>query len=457
MKKYLTTFQNVKFNVWLFAVLATASVLGTLIPQIPENPEKVQQFIAASPKWGAVLKAAGVFNLYYSWWFIGLLGLMAFDVIVCKLIFGKFPGFSTFRSGEKDPAQIQSQKLKAEYVSSRSQDSETGAAAALLKRTHYRVEERRLPDGSVLLMGARHRLQRYGSWVSHISIVLILLSNLTGALYGFREVLNIVEGGTEKMQNRPWAVTCDKFTLEWYEGNATPKTFASDLRLFIKGRQKAEQKIVVNEPLEFEKVRFYQATYGPYLKEARVGIFRRDHPEKSPTLTLRPGEESAIPGTEYSVRVLEFTPDFEFNEKKEPSTRSAQLVNPAIQLLISKNGKPVRAPWIFEHLPGMQMPPLDHDDEFIPILAEYVPSFYTGLQITYDPGADLFWLACAILVVGLGCLFYMHHRKVWVWIKPSQGGGSSVQVGGYSSRGKLSYEAEFLKLVRGLKPEESLR
>src|SRR5262245_14397801 len=115
MKHYLAPFKNIKFNIALFAMIALASVAGTLIPQIPENPERVQEFMAAHPQWGWGLKAAGFFNIYYSWWYIGMLGLLAFNVVVCKLIFGKFPGFHTFKQAEKEALALQGQPFQKKW------------------------------------------------------------------------------------------------------------------------------------------------------------------------------------------------------------------------------------------------------------------------------------------------------------------------------------------------------
>jgi cytochrome c biogenesis protein len=450
MKKYLELFRSVKFNVWLFCALALASVLGTLIPQVPENPERVQEFVAKYRELAIWMDRAQLFNIYYSWWFIAMLGLMAFDVIVCKLIFGKFPGFRVFKAAERKAAVALGQPFRKQGEISRPLPEAEAGILRALARNGYALSERHAgEDGSVLLLASRHRPQRFGSWVSHISILLVLLANFAGALYGFRETVNIPEGTSQKLRNRPWLVSCDKFIAEWYPGTSTPKTFASDLRLFVKGQVAGEKRILVNEPLEYKKVRFYQATYGPYLKEARIGLFLRDDPKRSPpAVSLRLGEEARVPGTPYSLRILQFIPDFSLNEKQEIVSRSVLPQNPAIQILVSKDGKPIKAPWIFEHDPLTQMPPIQAEDEFVVVLAEYIPSFYTGLQVTYDPGADLFWLACAILVAGLMLLFYLHHRKVWVALAPSAA-GTALSVGASSSRG-ASFEGEFLRLFEDL-------
>ncbi|OGR82286.1 MAG: hypothetical protein A2636_01095 [Elusimicrobia bacterium RIFCSPHIGHO2_01_FULL_64_10] len=450
MKKLLIPFQNIRFNIWLFAALALASILGTLVPQIPENPDRVKEFIAQSPKVGALLEPLGVFNIYYSWWFIGLLGLMAFDVVVCKIIFGRFPGMRTFKESELEPGIFSCLGFRDAWAEPAAPEESSGRIRETLSKQGYRVQTRSLPDGSRLVTGVRHSLQRFGSWVSHVSILIILLANLAGALWGFRETLNIPEGSFAKMEKRDWVVACDKFIVEKYPGTSTPMTFASDLRLFDGGKLVDERRILVNEPLEHKKVRFYQATYGPYLKEAHIGFFLKDKPKQSPTVVARLDQEVPVPGTPYRLRILEFAPDFTLNEENAPVSRSMEPENPAVLLQVLEGDKPVKTAWIFEKFPTMSMPPIEPTDKFVPVLAQYVPGHYTGLQIAYDPGATLFWAGCTILVLGLMVLFYMHERKIWVLVGKSNGQGCRVEAGGQSSRGK-SFEREFTDLVGSLR------
>lgn len=44
----------------------------------------------------------------------------------------------------------------------------------------------------------------------------------------------------------------------------------------------------------------------------------------------------------------------------------------------------------------------------------YEPKMYTGLQVARDPGSPLVWSACAILVIGLYMMIYMHEKRVWL-------------------------------------------
>ncbi len=53
----------------LLFLLALASVPGSLLPQRPLNPTKVDQYIADHPGWSKILDAAGFFDVFAAPWF----------------------------------------------------------------------------------------------------------------------------------------------------------------------------------------------------------------------------------------------------------------------------------------------------------------------------------------------------------------------------------------------------
>src|SRR5690242_7677354 len=80
--RWTRPFRSVRFNVGLFFTIAIASAIGTLLPQ---NKPVEQALARFGPFWTSIFEKAGFLDLYHTWWFSGLLGLMAFDVVACKL------------------------------------------------------------------------------------------------------------------------------------------------------------------------------------------------------------------------------------------------------------------------------------------------------------------------------------------------------------------------------------
>lgn len=366
----LTLFRSIRFNIFLFGLILAAAALGTFLPQAGEAPQRMQEFLGAHPLLGPALDRLALFDLYHAPWFIALLALMAFDVVVCKL---------------KDAPP----------------DEDL---------------ERPIAKG-------RSRAQRWGSYVAHIGIVVLLAGALLKALFGFEEMLPILEGGSKRMQNRPWEVHVDRFQVSYYPGTATPRLFASDVRVYDKtgttheleeGELLAEQRIRVNEPLSLPGahglglVRLYQASWGAtgMFKSATLALGRQ-------TLEIPMRGKTRLPGTDIEVQANSLLPDFRVSDDNRAETASMELANPAVQVTFFKGGKPSAPLWLIEAYPKAvfvedergvlrQAPPPPFR------LAAVDPVLFSGLQVAYDPGIPVLYLGFALFLSGLCAIFYWH-------------------------------------------------
>jgi cytochrome c biogenesis protein len=70
----------------------------------------------------------------------------------------------------------------------------------------------------------------------------------------------------------------------------------------------------------------------------------------------------------------------------------------------------------------------------------------SGLQITRSPGKSVVYFGSIILSIGVFLLFYVAHRRIWVWIKPLDDGQSEVILAGSSNRNQPEFERYFDKL-----------
>ena len=86
---------------------------------------------------------------------------------------------------------------------------------------------------------------------------------------------------------------------------------------------------------------------------------------------------------------------------------------------------------------------------FIPIPESFEQKYYTGLQVTRDPGVNVVWIGSAILVFGLCIMFYMPHRKLWVVLKPEKG-KTHITLGGMTNSNRLAFEHSFNEIVTRL-------
>jgi len=87
---------------------------------------------------------------------------------------------------------------------------------------------------------------------------------------------------------------------------------------------------------------------------------------------------------------------------------------------------------------------------FIPMLDDFQQHYYTGLQLTSDPGINVVWVGSAILVLGLCIMLYISHRKIWIEFEPVRG-GTQLRIAGLANRNKMAFEREFNELLSRLK------
>lgn len=69
----------------------------------------------------------------------------------------------------------------------------------------------------------------------------------------------------------------------------------------------------------------------------------------------------------------------------------------------------------------------------------------SGLQIARSPGKDIVYLGCAMLMVGVFMMFYMHQRRVWVYVMPRDG-GAAMLFAGSGLRNRMDFAREFRAL-----------
>jgi hypothetical protein len=125
---------------------------------------------------------------------------------------------------------------------------------------------------------------------------------------------------------------------------------------------------------------------------------------------------------------------------------SGSMNNPAIEIEVSSGGRSVSG-WLFLLYPRF-------NSRFdLPVtlgLLDVEPVFYTGLQISTNPGANIFLAGITIASVGV-CLMYMFHYRHVKGVLTAE----RISIAGAGYRWKLSFEREFEKIEKALAGELS--
>ncbi len=85
-------------------------------------------------------------------------------------------------------------------------------------------------------------------------------------------------------------------------------------------------------------------------------------------------------------------------------------------------------------------------------LLDYKHIEATGLEMTRSPGKYIVYLGCALLIVGIFMLFYIHPRRVWVMVTNTSQ-GATVLYGGSDNRKSPDFAREFEQIQLALDAE----
>lgn len=403
-------FCSLKLTIFLLISLALSSIIGTVLPQGQLPPEYLAQ---TSPTKLQIYTKLGFFDMYHSWWFIALLYVFSLNLVSCSI--KRLPHVIKFIT---EPALVlgesmrSSFSLKKEIVFSAPVDVSKEKLAAFLGKefTAPVISEH---SGEYHLFSQKNAWSRLGVYVVHLSILVIFVGAIIGSLFGYKGFVTIVEGSSvSSVESRSgkhiplgFDLRCDQFSVSFYNTGA-PKEFKSILTVLENGqpiKDFTNVRVVVNDPLTYKGITFYQSSYG----QANEGG------EHHFTLTPRAGgttEQFALrdgaavtfkDGTTF--KLLEATP--------EVRQFMPEFSGPAARVEVTYKGKSPQTFIILKNYPEIST---QRGDELTFKYEGSNAKMYTGLQVAKDPGVWIVWLGCSLMVVGIFVAFFMSHKRVWV-------------------------------------------
>jgi len=434
-------------------VTVIVSAAGTVILQRPvTDPDDMQR--AYSPQMLRLLDGLGLTDVFHAWWFVVLLGLVSLSIIAASI--QRFPNSWRFFSRPYKSPDETFRKVLPTHALIPVRDEEAGLSAAerALQKAGFKPE-RMVREKSFSLFGERNRLSEMAVYIVHASLLLIFLGGIVDALYGWRGFLMLTRGEQSnqvQQQNGnkrtlPFAIRCDGAGQENY-ADGTPKKWWSNLTVVENGDVIQRKEIVVNDPLVYHGIRFYQASYGKTGKIDKV-ILKATAKGGGETKEIALGLDETLPlDNDTTVRLAEFIPDYVVRDG-QVYTRSNDLENPAAHLVVeSKKTGPVNV-WL---------PPIEgfEQNEASPYTFEgknVQMAYFTGLEVSHEPGQWAVWAGVVVMGLGLVVVFYLVHMRVWAVPVRDARGQLALWIGGTSNKNKDVFEQRFRKIVQEIEAE----
>ena len=450
-------FTSIKLTVIVLLTLAVTSILGTLIPQNEDPAAYVQAYGEFAFR---LFSTLGLFDMYHSWWFQSLILLLTVNIVVCSIdrlsatrniLFVRKPSYHVSR--------FRKLKNKETFDDDRSPEQIRTLYASYFERA-FRHSQMENTEKGFCIFGEKGRWTRFGVYTVHLSVILLLVGGLIGSIFGFDGFANIPEGETVtsvrlgnngKTLPLPFELRCDDFNVSFYD-SGMPKEYRSSLTILEDGQPVLTKEIIVNDPLRYKGISMFQSSYGPM-------------PPNKASLNLTSKQTGMIYKKQVIVgEVIELPENlgtFVLNGFDSAASFRGQNIGEALRgTLTPKQGNPV------EILLPLRFPSFDkmRRGNLIVSLAALEQRFYTGLQVTSDPGVWLVYMGFIIMIIGCYITFFMSHQQFCVEVV-QKSNYCRVIVSGKANKNKLGVQAKVKRISEKLadlkprpeKPEAKIR
>lgn len=426
-------FTSVKLTVVVLLLLAATSIIGTLVPQNGTEPFYIQKYGELLFKFFSLLD---IFDMYNAWWFMLLLMLLSINIIVCsidklattwKIIFPDKIIFNIER--------FRRLKHKEEFISDQPLESLEGKYLSFIDKS-FAVTLKEETDQGVAIFGERGRWSRLGVYVVHLSVLFMLAGAVVGSIWGFKAFVSIPEGDTvdtaflkdnDTSVELGFKVRCNSFHVSFYD-TGQPEEFKSNLTVIENGQETLTRDIVVNSPLRHKGLSFYQSSYG--IDSAKSAVLKITSKESGMSYSQRMnfGQTIDIPESGGKFTLKEFVRGYNFQGHNLGEGFVGKL---------SEKDKPeveIYLPVKFPTFDKMRRGPFAFE------IQDYEKRYYTGLQVTKDPGVFYVYVGFIFMILGCWITFFMSHQSICVEIKKRDGttlGGEDGSAG--NTNGLCSY------------------
>lgn len=418
LQKSLKIILKLEFALFNLGLIALCSSFGSFIEQDEPTIFYEENYPIGKPIYGfityKVLLFFGLDHVYTTWWFLGLLGILAVSLTGCSIT-RQFPLLTNSK----------------EYFFRKQKVSFLNLPFSIKLKTFFYLQEFILlkfqelnfyiyQKGN-LIYGYKGLIGRISPILVHLSLLIVLGGSTLGAFKNFKAQEILPKGEIFHIQNPiriGWLTPLPTITTRindfWveYKNNKIHQFYTNLSILDNYGNEIENQTISVNNPLRYKQVDFYQSDWN--LIGIRVNIFAEKKNYEFPVFPLQKASKSWI--TWIKTENLNRTVIFD------------QLQNTF--LIYDEQGKFLSFTNIGEEI----------EDQWM--VNDLLPS--TGLLIKYDPSISIIYLGFGLLMI-TSLLSYLPYTQFWIFEEKK-----NIWIGTSTNRGKIQLEIEFENLIREL-------
>ena len=419
-QRFFRSLADLRFAIAILLIIASVSIIGTVI----EQDQSIELYKLNYPltnkifgflSWDIILKF-GLDHVYKTWWFISCIFLFGISLLSCTIL-QQLPGLKISRRCQFFRTSKQFQRLK---IFTQLQNSNFHQLVSKIKETKYSVFQQKN-----IIYAYKGLIGRLAPIVVHLSMILILVGTIVGAINGFKAQEIIPKTETFHIQNilsKGQLTSIPKVSTRvndfWitYTKQTTINQFYSDISILnSKGTEIEHKTIFVNSPARYNGINYYQTDWnliGLRLQDnnseiSQYPLLNLGNTQNKIWITWIPINNNLSQGNIILIDNLQgycsvyneigqFLGNFELNEEFNENSQIA----------------------------------------LIDILSS------TGLQIKTDPGIPLIYTGFFFLMIST-LISYISYSQIWI-IKDRQ----KMYIGGNTTRATFDFEIEFFNLIK---------
>jgi cytochrome c biogenesis protein len=480
----------------LLFLLALGAVPGSLLPQRPLNPTKVDSYLKTHGAWGRLLDHLGMFDVFASAWFAAIYLLLFVSLAGCLVPRIRLHARGSIRKPLPAPRHLDRLPESGRFETADPAELYASAARKTLGR-RWRVARREEADGAITLSAEKGYSRESGNLIFHVALLCALVLIAVGRLYSYQGSIVVQQGlgfcnsttaydswkpgrlaADGKISPAPVCLDLHKFTAS-YLSDGEASVFQADVSYYTvhpdaPDSPTTQDKITVNHPLRVDGDRFYLIGHG-FAPEVEVrmpdGTVRDDVESfvpSDPTTYLSEGafKLQGKPNANQDIGIAGvFAPTPSISGGIVTSI-SPNASNPVLGVIVYKgtinyNGLP-QSVYTLDTTKMSQIgtanltvggPPLKLADGVTVTFKGWVP--WASIQVSHDPTQGYLLIAAVAIVVGLIGSLTVRRRRLWLRITPGAEGRSGsptvVSVGGLARSDSGNFSAEFADWLRRLR------
>jgi len=435
----------------LLVLLGIASILGTVI--IQENTSEAQHIDQVYSK--TVIKVfsrLGFFDIYHSGIYIGVLVFLAANLLACVYKRLKRDAVRKTKYRKSRSIDLMKKLPNTRELTMKHRDFDlAGVIESAGKFQGLKLSE--LEPGS--WYGEKYRSAEWGYYILHFGFLIILMGGLVSSVMGIEGMIWLIPGEktssfrTFSNETIPLGFTleCKEFSIDRYESGQVSE-FRSELAVEDNGTELLHHTLLVNSPMAFGGFRFFQSSYQIQgAGEVSLKLDATGEPSSFFSISV-PGEKQVElqSGEKYTIKVLEFVPDFIFDQDGRVASRSGNLNNPAVSIqVLGSDDVAGDSRWCFQNFPDFKHD--DSDDSLRINLVDSKPLYATGLQVAQDPGSDIIWVGSILLILGIFLSFFFKTQRIWVRVQDNPDNSKTIFIAGNLTKTNVQDKSTLIDLM----------